>query len=154
MRIGLAVGTWAPVGGSERYALDVGTELAAAGDVAAAGRRVSSDDGYGNFFLPDRGMIDGFTADRPVLVRRFDRKVYLANAFALELAGIRKDTPDPDGILVARDEDGEPTGALFNPVAASVESTVLVRDNVRALFDTLIPEPSRAQRIAETTKFF
>lgn len=32
MRIGLAVGTWAPVGGSERYALDVGTELAASGD--------------------------------------------------------------------------------------------------------------------------
>lgn len=32
MRIGLAVGTWAPVGGSERYALDVATELGLAGD--------------------------------------------------------------------------------------------------------------------------
>jgi glycosyltransferase involved in cell wall biosynthesis len=32
MRIGLAVGTWAPVGGSERYALDVAHELGLAGD--------------------------------------------------------------------------------------------------------------------------
>jgi len=95
-------------------------------------------------------MIDSFTADRPVLVRRFDRKVYLANGVALELAGIRKDTPDPDGIIVGRDEDGEPTGALFNPIVADVESTVLVRDNVRTLFDALVPKPSREQRIAET----
>ncbi len=125
-------------------------ETWAEGDVAAAGREVGSNDGYGNLFLPNRAMIDGFTADRPVLVRRFDRQVYLANGIALELAGIRRGTADPEGIIVARDEDGDPTGALFNPIVADVESTVLVRDNVRALFDTLVPEPSRAQRIAET----
>ena len=31
-------------------------------------------------------MIDGITGDRPVLVRRFDRKVYLANSAALAAA--------------------------------------------------------------------
>lgn len=139
-----APGTWITGGDWSAY------ETWAEGDVAAAARQVSSNDGYGSLFLPDRAMIDGFTADRPVLVRRFDRKVYLANGVALELAGIRKGTPDPDGILVGRDKDGEPTGALFNPIVADVESTVLVRDNVRALFDALIPQPSREQRIAET----
>jgi len=139
-----APGTWITGGDWSAY------ETWAAGDVAVADARVGSNDGYGDFFLPNRSMIDAFTADRPVLVRRFDRKVYLANGVALELAGIRKGAPDPEGIIVGRDADGEPTGALFNPIAADVESTVLVRDNVRTLFEALIPEPSREQRIAET----
>ncbi len=139
-----APGTWITGGDWSAY------ETWAEGDVAAAGRQADRNDGYGNFFLPDRALIDGFTTDRPVLVRRFDRKVYLANSVALDRAGIRKGVPDPEGVIVERDRNGEPTGALFNPVATSVESTVLVRDNVRTLFDALIPQPSREQRIAET----
>ncbi len=139
-----APGTWITGGDWSAY------ETWAEGDVATAGREVNPDDLYGNLFLPNRGMIDSFTADRPVLVRRFDRKVYMANGAALELAGIRKGTPDPEGVAVERDDNGEPTGALFNPVSGAVESTVLVRDNVRTLFGDLIPMPSRDQRIAET----
>jgi len=139
-----APGTWIVGGDWSAY------ETWAEGDVAQAGRQVNPDDLYGNFFLPNRSMIDGFTVDRPVLVRRFDRKVYMANGAALLLAGIRKGMPDPEGIAVERDDEGEPTGALFNPVSGAVESTVLVRDNVRALFEELIPTPSREQRIAET----
>ena len=137
-------GTWIVGGDWSAY------ETWAAGDVAEAGREVNPDDMYGNLLLPNKGMIDDFTGDRPVLVRRFDRKVYLANSAALELAGIRPGTPDPQGIDVERSADGEPTGALFNPVSGAVESTVLVRDNVRVFFGDLIPEPSRDQRIAET----
>jgi len=137
-------GTWIVGGDWSAY------ETWAAGDVAEAGREVNPDDLYGNLFLPNKGMIDEFTGNRPVLVRRFDRKVYMANSAALELAGITASTPDPDGIAVERSADGDPTGALFNPVTGAVESTVLVRDNVRALFRDLIPEPSRSQRIAET----
>jgi predicted amidohydrolase YtcJ len=139
-----APGTWITGGDWSAY------ETWAEGDVAEAGREVNPDDLYGNLFLPNKDMIDSFTADRPVLVRRFDRKVYLANSVALELAGIRRGTPDPEGIAVQRDEQGEPTGALFNPVSGAVESTVLVKDNVRALFDDLVPSPSREQRVAET----
>ena len=139
-----AAGTWITGGDWSAY------ETWAEGDVAEAGREVNPDDLYGNLFLPNKGMIDGFTGDRPVLVKRFDRKVYMANSAALEKAGIRKGTPDPDGIAVERAENGEPTGALFNPVSGAVESTVLVQDNVGALFATIIPAPTRAQRIAET----
>jgi len=137
-------GTWITGGDWSAY------ETWAQGAVAEAGREVNPDDLYGDFFLPDKDMIDSFTGDRPVLVRRFDRKVYLANSVALERAGIRRGTPDPEGIAVQRDRNGEPTGALFNPVSGAVESTVLVRDNVRTLFDGLVPAPSREQRIAET----
>ncbi len=139
-----APGTWITGGDWSAY------ETWSAGDVGKAGRETDPDDAYGNLFLPDKGMIDSFTKDRPVLVRRFDRKVYLANSQALALAGIRKGSPDPEGIIVERLADGAPTGALFNPVSGAVESTVLVRDNVQALFSHLIPAPSREQRVAET----
>ena len=141
-----APGSWMTGGDWSAY------ETWAEGAVAEAGRTVNPDDLYGNFFLPDRRMIDSFTADRPVLVRRFDRKVYLANSAALAAAGIDRTTPDPEGVIVGRRSNGEPTGALFNPVSGSVESTVLVRDNVRNLFGPLIPEPSREQRTQETLR--
>ena len=141
-----APGTWITGGDWSAY------ETWAEGDVGEAGREVNPDDLYGNFFLPNKAMIDNFTEDRPVLVRRFDRKVYMANTAALELAGITANAADPEGIAVERDDSGEPTGALFNPVSGAVESTVLVRDNVRNLFRDLIPAPSREQRVAETRR--
>ncbi|NQV86204.1 MAG: amidohydrolase [Woeseiaceae bacterium] len=141
-----SAGTWITGGDWSAY------ETWAEGDVAEAGHEVNANDDYGNLFLPNKGMIDGFTQNRPVLVRRFDRKVYLANSAAMALAGISKGQPDPDGVAVERDKNGEPTGVLFNPLSGAVESTVLIRDNVMALFGPLIPTPSREQRIAETKR--
>ena len=137
-------GTWITGGDWSAY------ETWSAGKVAKAGRKDDRSHPYGNFFLPDRILIDRFTRDRPVLVNRFDRKVYLANRAALERAGIRKGVPDPKGIVVRRSRSGEPTGALFNPIGGGVDSTLLVKDNVKALFEPLIPPPSRAQRVLET----
>ena len=140
-----APGTWITGGDWSAY------ETWSEGAVAEAGHEVNPDDLYGNLFLPNKAMIDGFTRERPVLVNRFDRKVYLANSAALEVAGIRKGQPDPDGIAVERDADGEPTGALFNPVQPAVDSTLLIQDNVLELYRNLVPAPSREQRISETT---
>ena len=58
-----AAGTWIIGGDWSAY------ETWAEGDVAEAGREVNPDDLYGNLFLPNKEMIDGFTGDRPVLVR-------------------------------------------------------------------------------------
>ena len=110
-----AAGTWITGGDWSAY------EEWAEGNVSEAGQEVNPNDQYGNFFLPNKGMINSLTRDRPVLVRRFDRKVYLANGVALDLVGIRKGQPDPEGIAVERDKDGEPTGALFNPVSGAAD---------------------------------
>ncbi len=137
-------GTWITGGDWSAY------ETWAASAVGTVGRQ--ADDGYGNLFTPHRDMIDALTGDRPVLVNRFDRKVYLANAAALATAGIGKDGDDPRGIIVDRDANGRPTGVLRNPLEASVDSTMLVTDNVRALFAPLVPAVTREQHIAETIR--
>jgi predicted amidohydrolase YtcJ len=63
--------------------------------------------------LPRRDWIDGVSGDHPVFVQRLDGHMGLANTRALALAGITRDTPDPDGGTIVRDPDGgEPTGVL------------------------------------------
>ncbi|MGN7386306.1 amidohydrolase [Sporosarcina sp. SAFN-015] len=50
--------------------------------------------------------------DSPMFLKRTCRHAAIANSKALELAGITKDTPDPDDGVIERDENGEPTGVL------------------------------------------
>lgn len=83
--------------------------------------------------LPTKELIDDFTRETPVFVSRIDGHVGLANSKALELAGITKDTPDPDGGLIERDEDGNPTGIL--------------KDNAMDLVYKVIPPPSLEENI-------
>ena len=63
---------------------------------------------------PDRAMLDEVIADRPVLLRRIDGHAAWANSEALRLAGITRDTPDPEGGEILKDADGEPTGILVD----------------------------------------
>jgi hypothetical protein len=63
--------------------------------------------------LPTRELIDRFTPDTPVFVSRLDGHMALANSLALRLAGVTRQTLDPPGGLIVRDQKtGEPTGVL------------------------------------------
>jgi predicted amidohydrolase YtcJ len=82
---------------------------------------------------PRRELIDPFTPDYPVLVSRLDGHMALANSLALKLAGISRDTPDPQGGEIVKDKKtGEPTGIL--------------RDNAMDLVGKVIPPLSRDKR--------
>jgi predicted amidohydrolase YtcJ len=82
---------------------------------------------------PCKEMIDAVSPDHPVLVSRLDGHMALANSLALKLAGITRDTPDPQGGEIVRDKKtGEPTGIL--------------RDTAYDLVDKFIPPLSRQQR--------
>ncbi|MEC1777128.1 amidohydrolase [Bacillus mojavensis] len=58
--------------------------------------------------------LDPLFPDRPVLLKRVCRHAIAVNSAALQAAGISKATPDPDGGVIERDADGEPTGLLFD----------------------------------------
>ncbi len=54
-------------------------------------------------------LIDAVAPDNPVYIIRYTHGS-AANSKALELAGITRDTPDPEGGHIKKDERGEPTG--------------------------------------------
>ncbi len=54
-------------------------------------------------------LLDAAAPDNPVFISRYTHGSG-ANSKALELAGITRDTPDPEGGHIKKDEDGEPTG--------------------------------------------
>ncbi len=62
--------------------------------------------------LPEKDWIDEYTENKPLFLLRTDGHMALANSVVLELAGVTKETPDPEGGTIVRDENGEPTGVL------------------------------------------
>jgi len=91
--------------------------------------------------LPTKELIDPFTENTPVFVSRIDGHVGLANSKALELAGITKNTPDPEGGLIERNsETGEPTGILKDNAMDLVFKVILppsLEENVEAALRAL-----------------
>lgn len=80
--------------------------------------------------LPTKAWVDAVTPDTPVAVPRTDLHMLLINSAALKLAGIDRNTPDPDGGVIVRDAAGDPTGIL--------------KDNAKALVERVIPRPAAA----------
>ncbi len=71
---------------------------------------------------PTRQDLDAVIPDRPALIVRADYHIGVANSRALELAGITRDTPDPDNGRIDRDEHGEPTGVLRESMLTVIEA--------------------------------
>ncbi|MCC3859580.1 amidohydrolase [Pseudemcibacter aquimaris] len=84
--------------------------------------------------FPTRHDIDPFTKNKPVYLKRAAGHSILTNSKGLEIAGITRDTPDPDGGHIVKDENGEPTGMLV--------------DNAMELIERHIPEASYEQEKA------
>lgn len=78
--------------------------------------------------LPTAEMLDKYVKDRPVLVRRYDHHMAVANTLALQMAGITAATKDPVGGVIYRK-------------AGTQEPTGLLRDNAMSLVDKLVPAP-------------
>lgn len=78
--------------------------------------------------FPTAKDLDEYVTDRPVWLRRVDGHAGVANRKALALAGITKETLDPDGGKILRHPNGEPTGVLV--------------DNAMYLLESKIPKPT------------
>jgi len=62
---------------------------------------------------PNRYDLDRGCSDAPVIVKRICVHICAVNSYVLDMAGITKDTPDPEGGKIGRDENGEPDGLLY-----------------------------------------
>lgn len=61
---------------------------------------------------PSRWDLDPVSPENPVVLTRTCGHLLAANSLALEIGGVTRDTPDPIGGQIVRDEEGEPTGML------------------------------------------
>jgi predicted amidohydrolase YtcJ len=76
---------------------------------------------------PNRYDLDAVSPDNPVALTRVCGHMIVLNSRALEACDVSKDTPNPEGGVIDKDDQGEPTGIL--------------RD-ARSLVTSLIPPPS------------
>jgi predicted amidohydrolase YtcJ len=81
--------------------------------------------------------LDPFSPDHPVVLTRVCGHLITLNSKAMEIAGITKDTSDPQGGQIDRSQDGEPTG--------------VIRD-AEQLINPFIPPETQEQRL-EGLKF-
>ncbi len=85
---------------------------------------------------PTKHWLDEAIPDRPVYLSRMDGHSAVANSMALNLAGVTKDTKDPDGGRIVRDpQTGEPMGIL--------------RETAKGFVGRLVPGKSRSELVAD-----
>ena len=83
--------------------------------------------------FPNRQQLDEVSPKNPVILTHVSGHVAVANSAALQLAGISKDSPNPAGGEIERDDKGEPTGMLKEGAAMG-------------LVEGKIPAPTAEQR--------
>lgn len=77
----------------------------------------------------NRHDLDAITTEHPIYVSHVSGHLAYLNSKALEMAGINRDTPDPSGGTIVKQDDGEPDGLLLETAAFAVRK--------------IIPEPTR-----------
>jgi predicted amidohydrolase YtcJ len=82
--------------------------------------------------LPSRWDLDEVSSGHPVFLDRVDGHLAVANTRALQLASITIASKDPQGGLIDRDENGQPTGIL--------------RDVAKQAVLAVIPNPTHEKR--------
>ncbi len=73
--------------------------------------------------LPTKASLDKYFPDRPVIAFNDELHAVWVNSKTLEICGITKDTPDPEGGTIERDENGEPTGYLLEQPAMNLATS-------------------------------
>jgi predicted amidohydrolase YtcJ len=73
---------------------------------------------------PTRNHLDHLCPDHPAMLFSRDGHAIWVNSRALHLAGIDHTTPDPPGGHIQRDEQGNPTGILFEHAIELVQQNI------------------------------
>ena len=82
---------------------------------------------------PSKEILDQLIPDRPVYLTNRDGHGAWVNARALDVAGLTRDTPDPEDGRIERDASGEPSGTLH--------------EGAMRLVDRHVPSPTTADML-------
>ncbi|KAA0764275.1 amidohydrolase [Bacillus sp. SH5-2] len=77
---------------------------------------------WNNQKLPNRVALDRILPERPVILFHMEGHYIWVNSKALEIAGINRNTESPPYGIIAKDENGEPTGILYETAIALVSN--------------------------------
>ena len=104
--------------------------------------------GWSPAVLPTHDLIDDVTPDNPVMLWRLDGHMALANALAMKLAGVDRNTPDPPGGEIVRDATGAPTGIFKDAAVAVIMSKMppLTESELDAALSAAMAEAARTRR--------
>jgi len=80
--------------------------------------------------------VDSFTQNKPLFMPRADGVSALVNSKAMEMAGVTRDTPDPEGGKFERGLDGTPNGYILAN-AMNVFRAIIPKDTDAYLKDNL-----------------
>ncbi len=97
--------------------------------------------------VPIHTGLSAVSPENPVLLGHASGHAAFANAKALELAGVDRDTPDPPGGTIVRDEEGNPTG-LLRETAQRLVSEVMARQRAARTLDEQVAEARLAAKVA------
>ena len=82
--------------------------------------------GWDNTFFPEgqpnRAQLDLVSAEIPIFIRSYDQHFAWVNSKALAMSKVTRDTVDPPGGKIGRDQTGEPSGTLLDMATVLVES--------------------------------
>jgi len=74
---------------------------------------------------PGKGILDEIIADKPLVLISYDYHSMWVNTAMLDLSGITRETPNPDGGVIEKDsQTGEPSGTLRETAMKLVEAVV------------------------------
>ncbi|WP_298068978.1 amidohydrolase [uncultured Mailhella sp.] len=84
--------------------------------------------------------LDEACPDKPLFFRHVSGHTGMANSIALAMAGITRDTPDPVGGAIGRDEHGNPNGLLSGIPAQSLVRRLIPQYTMEELKAALVEE--------------
>ncbi|HEX9632262.1 MAG TPA: amidohydrolase [Gemmatimonadales bacterium] len=95
--------------------------------------------------FPTHEALSQAVPNNPVMLGRVDGHAQLVNARALALAGITRETPDPDGGRIVRDDGGNATGVLVDRAMGLVSRVIpdQTADDIRDATMAAIAEANR-----------
>jgi predicted amidohydrolase YtcJ len=77
--------------------------------------------------FPTHKILDEVAGNKFIVLRRIDGHATWVNQNVLTLARITRDTPDPDGGKILRDENGNPTGILLDNAETLIQEVLPAR---------------------------